>query len=79
MEKWWWKRKWFANSWALPEIRTEKEGEERVKRQALPWTSGRGEATSSYRKETELRGGKQFTWTGTLGEVMQEFDDAALT
>src|SRR5271170_4542312 len=65
----------------VPKFRTEKEGEERVKRPGvavgLVWTPVGGDII--FIEATRMRGGKQFTMTGHLGEVMQESMTAALT
>jgi len=65
----------------VPKFRTEKEVEERVKRPGvavgLVWTPVGGDIT--FIEATRMRGGKQFTMTGHLGEVMQESMTAALT
>jgi ATP-dependent Lon protease len=62
-------------------FRTEKEVEERVKRPGvavgLVWTPVGGDII--FIEATRMRGGKQFTMTGHLGEVMQESMTAALT
>jgi ATP-dependent Lon protease len=61
--------------------RTEKEAEERVKRAGvsvgLVWTPVGGDIV--FIEATRMRGGKQFTTTGHLGEVMQESMRAALS
>src|SRR6266700_439017 len=65
----------------VPKFRTEKEVEERVKRPGvavgLVWTPVGGDII--FIEATRMRGGKQFTTTGHLGEVMQESMTAALT
>src|SRR2546423_5010084 len=65
----------------VPKFRTEKEVEERVKRPGvavgLVWTPVGGDIV--FIEATRMRGGKQFTMTGLLGEVMQESMTAALT
>jgi ATP-dependent Lon protease len=65
----------------VPKFRTEKEVEERVKRAGvavgLVWTPVGGDII--FIEATRMRGGKQFTMTGHLGEVMQESMTAALT
>src|SRR5947199_7242401 len=65
----------------VPNFRTEKEVEERVKRPGvavgLAWTPVGGDII--FIEATRMRGGKQFTMTGHLGEVMQESMTAALT
>jgi len=65
----------------VPKFRTEKEVEERVKRPGvavgLVWTPVGGDII--FIEATRMRGGKQFTMTGHLGEVMQESMTAALT
>src|SRR6266513_1369572 len=65
----------------VPKFRTEKEVEERVKRPGvavgLVWTPVGGDII--FIEATRMRGGKQFTMTGPLGEVMQESMTAALT
>jgi ATP-dependent Lon protease len=65
----------------VPKYRTEKEVEERVKRPGvavgLVWTPVGGDIV--FIEATRMRGGKQFTMTGHLGEVMQESMTAALT
>ena len=65
----------------VPKFRTEKEVEERVKRPGvavgLVWTPVGGDVI--FIEATRMRGGKQFTMTGHLGEVMQESMTAALT
>jgi len=64
-----------------PRFRTEKEVEERVKRPGvsvgLAWTPVGGDIV--FIEATRMRGGKQFTMTGHLGEVMQESITAALS
>src|ERR1700691_4311879 len=65
----------------VPKLRTEREVEERVKRPGvavgLVCTSVGGHII--FIEATRMRGGKQFTMTGHLGEVMQESMTAALT
>src|SRR4030088_3084052 len=65
----------------VPKFRTGKEVEERVKRPGgavgLVWTPVGGDII--FIEATRMRGGKQFTMTGHLGEVMQESMTAALT
>ena len=65
----------------VPKYRTEKEVEERVKRPGvavgLVWTPVGGDIV--FIEASRMRGGKQFTMTGHLGEVMQESMTAALT
>jgi ATP-dependent Lon protease len=65
----------------VPKYRTEKEVEERVKKPGvaigLVWTPVGGDII--FIEATRMRGGKQFTMTGHLGEVMQESMTAALT
>ena len=65
----------------VPKFRTEKEVEERVKKPGvavgLVWTQVGGDII--FIEATRMRGGKQFTMTGHLGEVMQESMTAALT
>src|SRR5258708_3712343 len=65
----------------VPTYRTENEAEERVKRPGvavgLVWTPVGGDII--FIEATRMRGGKQFTMTGHLGEVMQESMTAALT
>ena len=65
----------------VPKYRTEKEIEERVKRPGvavgLVWTPVGGDIV--FIEASRMRGGKQFTMTGHLGEVMQESMTAALT
>src|SRR5580692_3970830 len=65
----------------VPKFRTEKEVEERVKRPGvavgLVWTPVGGDII--FIEATRMRGGKQFTMTGHLGEVMQESMTAALS
>jgi ATP-dependent Lon protease len=62
-------------------FRTEKEVEERVKKPGvaigLVWTPVGGDIV--FIEASRMRGGKQFTMTGHLGEVMQESMTAALT
>jgi ATP-dependent Lon protease len=65
----------------VPKFRTEKEVEDRVKRPGvsvgLAWTPTGGDVL--FIEASRMRGGKQFTMTGHLGEVMQESMTAALT
>src|SRR5262249_9126136 len=65
----------------VPKFRTEKEVEECVKRPGvavgLVWTLVGGDII--FIEASRMRGGKQFTTTGHLGEVMQESMTAALT
>ena len=65
----------------VPKFRTEKEVEERVKRPGvavgLVWTPVGGDII--FIEATRMRGGKNFTRTGQLGDVMQESMTAALT
>jgi ATP-dependent Lon protease len=65
----------------VPKFRTEKEVADRVKRPGvavgLVWTPVGGDII--FIEATRMRGGKQFTMTGHLGEVMQESMTAALT
>jgi ATP-dependent Lon protease len=65
----------------IPKYRSEKEVEERVKQPGvaigLVWTPVGGDIV--FIEATRMRGGKQFTMTGHLGEVMQESMTAALT
>jgi ATP-dependent Lon protease len=65
----------------VPKFRAEKEVEERVKKPGvavgLVWTPVGGDII--FIEATRMRGGKQFTMTGHLGEVMQESMTAALT
>src|SRR5258708_307634 len=65
----------------VPKYRTEKEVEERVKKPGvaigLVWTPVGGDIV--FIEASRMRGGKQFTMTGRLGEVMQESMTAALT
>jgi ATP-dependent Lon protease len=65
----------------VPKLRTEKEVEERVKKPGvaigLVWTPVGGDII--FIEASRMRGGKQFTMTGHLGEVMQESMTAALT
>ena len=68
-------------SLGVPKFRTEKEVEERVKQPGvsvgLVWTPVGGDIV--FIEATRMRGGKQFTMTGHLGEVMQESMTAALS
>ncbi len=65
----------------VPKFRSEKEADERVKRPGvsvgLVWTPVGGDIV--FIEATSMRGGKQFTMTGHLGEVMQESMTAALS
>ena len=65
----------------VPKFRTEKEIEERVNQPGvsigLVWTPVGGDIV--FIEASRMRGGKQFTMTGHLGEVMQESMTAALT
>ncbi len=65
----------------VPKFRAEKEVEERVKRPGvsvgLVWTPAGGDIV--FIEATRMRGGKQFTITGHLGEVMQESMHATLS
>src|SRR6266403_1961731 len=65
----------------VPKFRTEREIDERVKQPGvavgLVWTPVGGDIV--FIEATRMRGGKQFTMTGHLGEVMQESMTAALT
>jgi ATP-dependent Lon protease len=65
----------------IPKFHSEKEVEERVKKPGvavgLVWTPVGGDIV--FIEATRMRGGKQFTMTGHLGEVMQESMTAALS
>jgi ATP-dependent Lon protease len=65
----------------VPKFRAEREVAERVKRPGvavgLVWTPAGGDIV--FIEATRMRGGKQFTITGHLGEVMQESTRAALS
>jgi ATP-dependent Lon protease len=65
----------------VPKFRTDHEVEERVNRPGvsvgLVWTPVGGDIV--FIEASRMRGGKQFTMTGHLGEVMQESMTAALT
>jgi ATP-dependent Lon protease len=65
----------------VPKFRAEREVEERVKRPGvsvgLVWTPSGGDIV--FIEASRMRGGKQFTMTGHLGEVKQESMTAALT
>src|SRR5712675_1261505 len=65
----------------VPKFRAEREVEERVKTPGvsvgLVWTPAGGDIV--FIEASRMRGGKQFTMTGHLGEVMQESMTAALT
>jgi ATP-dependent Lon protease len=68
-------------SLGVPKYRTEKEVEQRVIRPGvsvgLVWTPAGGDIV--FIEASSMHGGKQFTMTGSLGEVMQESMKAALT
>jgi len=65
----------------VPKIHIEREVEERVARPGvsvgLVWTPAGGDIV--FVEASSMRGGKQFTMTGHLGEVMQESMRAALS
>jgi len=65
----------------VPKYRTEKEVEERVTRPGvsvgLVWTPAGGDIV--FIEASRMPGGKQFTMTGSLGDVMKESMNAALT
>ncbi|HYB62119.1 MAG TPA: endopeptidase La [Methylomirabilota bacterium] len=65
----------------VPKFRSEREVEDRVKQPGvsvgLVWTPAGGDIV--FIEASRMRGGKQFTMTGHLGEVMQESMTAALT
>ncbi len=65
----------------VPRFRAEREVEDRVKQPGvsigLVWTPAGGDIV--FIEATRMRGGKQFTMTGHLGEVMQESMTAALS
>jgi ATP-dependent Lon protease len=65
----------------IPKFRLEKEVEDRVKKAGvsvgLVWTPVGGDIV--FIEASKARGGKQFTMTGHLGEVMQESMRAALS
>src|SRR5467141_268045 len=65
----------------VPRFRAEREVEDRVKKPGvsvgLVWTPAGGDIV--FIEASRMRGGKQFTMTGHLGEVMQESMTAALT
>ena len=65
----------------VPKFRAEREVEDRVKKPGvsvgLVWTPVGGDIV--FIEASRMRGGKQFTMTGHLGEVMQESMTAALT
>jgi ATP-dependent Lon protease len=65
----------------LPKVRIEKEVEERVATPGvsvgLVWTPSGGDIV--FIEASRMRGGRQFTITGHLGEVMQESTRAALS
>src|SRR5271170_5869036 len=68
-------------SLGVPKYRTEKEVEERVNRPGvsvgLVWTPAGGDIV--FIEASRMPGGKQFTMTGSLGDVMKESMNAALT
>jgi ATP-dependent Lon protease len=68
-------------SLGVPRFRLEKEVEERVQKPGvsvgLVWTPVGGDIV--FVEASKMRGGKSFTMTGHLGEVMQESMRAALT
>src|SRR5947208_8665888 len=68
-------------SLGAPKYRAEREVEERTKRAGvsvgLVWTPAGGDIV--FIEASRMRGGKQFTMTGHLGEVMQESMHAALS
>src|SRR4029077_16924042 len=68
-------------SLGVPRFRAEREVEDRVKQPGvavgLVWTPAGGDIV--FIEATRMRGGKQFTMTGHLGEVMQESMTAALS
>lgn len=65
----------------VPKVHVEREVEERVSRPGvsvgLVWTPAGGDIV--FIEASSMRGGKQFTMTGHLGEVMQESVRAALS
>src|SRR5277367_622681 len=65
----------------IEKVHLEKEAEERVQKPGvsvgLVWTPVGGDIV--FIEASKMRGGKQFTMTGHLGEVMQESMTAALT
>jgi ATP-dependent Lon protease len=65
----------------VPKVHAEREVEERVARPGvsvgLVWTPAGGDIV--FIEASSMRGGKQFTMTGHLGEVMQESMRAALS
>src|SRR5260370_3569618 len=65
----------------VPRFRAEGEVEDRVQQPGvsigLVWTPAGGDIV--FIEATRMRGGKQFTMTGHLGEVMQESMTAALS
>ncbi|HEV2420313.1 MAG TPA: endopeptidase La [Candidatus Acidoferrales bacterium] len=65
----------------VPKVRAEREVEERVAKPGvsvgLVWTPAGGDIV--FIEASSMRGGKQFTMTGHLGEVMQESMRAALS
>ncbi len=69
------------NVLGVPKFRTEKEIDERVNKPGvsvgLVWTPAGGDIV--FIEASSMRGGKQFTMTGHLGEVMQESMTAALS
>ncbi len=70
-------REWLG----APKYRSEREVEERTRRPGvsvgLVWTPAGGDIV--FIEASRMRGGKQFTMTGHLGEVMQESMHAALS
>jgi ATP-dependent Lon protease len=71
-----------ARFWASPGYRLEKEVEERVSGQERfdrGWCGLPSGGDIVFIEATNMRGGKQFTMTGHLGEVMQESMRAALS
>ena len=68
-------------SLGLPKVRLEKEVEERVQKPGvsvgLVWTPVGGDIV--FIEASKMRGGKSFTMTGHLGEVMKESMSAALS
>src|SRR6185295_1664068 len=68
-------------SLGVPKYRAEREVGERVKKPGvsvgLVWTPAGGDIV--FIEASRMRGGKQFTMTGHLGEVMQESMHAALS
>lgn len=65
----------------VPKVRSEREVEERVAKPGvsvgLVWTPAGGDIV--FIEASSMRGGRQFTMTGHLGEVMQESMRAALS